>query len=406
MGSGAAVVGCAPEKVRAQADRVLESPLFHGSRRCRALLAHLVERTLAGETANLKERNLGTEVFGRPPDYDTNADPIVRAAAAEIRKKLAQYYQEPVRAAELRIELRPGSYVPEFHPAPAQPVEQRPRGFGRISRKTWLSAGAAAVVAGLVVLGFVLWPGSDLDAFWQPVWDAPEGVLFCVGQPKAYNFRSDAEQRDMEKMIEGMTPAALEASKTPILLGRLAPLWDRYMSIGDANCLLRLSALFGKRGKPYRIRGSASTTYSDLREQPTVLIGAFNNEWSLRAIGEMRYTFYKDYVGLEMVRDRDRPGNTDWKVTNSWPNWRISHDYALMSRVFDVKTGRMVVVAAGFTHFGTEGAGEFLTDPKSFQELASRLPEGWERRNLQVVLRVPVVQDASGHPQIVATHIW
>jgi hypothetical protein len=402
---------CDPQKIRAQADRVLESPLFQSSRRCRALLAHLVDRTVAGETATLKERNLGAEVFGRSPDYDTNADPVVRAAAAEIRKKLAQYYQDASRAAELRIELRPGSYVPEFH-AGAEHVQTTPadqpgsRRFARVPRRALLAACPVIAVAGLAVLVYAFWPQQALDGFWQPMWDAPEGVLFCVGQPRAYNFRSDAVQREMEKMIEGMAPAALEASKTPILLGQLAPLWDRYMAIGDANCLLRLTALFGHRGKPYRIRGCASTTYSDLRERPAVLIGAFNNEWSLRAISEMRYTFYKDYNGLEMVRDRDRPGNTDWKVMNSWPNWRIAHDYALVSRVFDVKTGGMVVVAAGFTHFGTEGAGEFLTDGKSFVELASRLPADWRRKNLQVVLRVPVVQGASGHPQIVATHVW
>jgi hypothetical protein len=29
-------------------------------------------------------------------DYDTNQDPIVRASAAEIRKRIAQHYHEPV----------------------------------------------------------------------------------------------------------------------------------------------------------------------------------------------------------------------------------------------------------------------------------------------------------------------
>ena len=42
----------------------------------------------------MKERTLGVEVFGRPPDYDTNADPVVRVTAAEIRKKIAQFYHE------------------------------------------------------------------------------------------------------------------------------------------------------------------------------------------------------------------------------------------------------------------------------------------------------------------------
>src|SRR5450755_4606955 len=54
------------------------------------------------------------EVFGGDASYDTTSDPIVRVTAAEIRKRIAQYYQEPGHAAELRISLPPGSYVPHF----------------------------------------------------------------------------------------------------------------------------------------------------------------------------------------------------------------------------------------------------------------------------------------------------
>src|SRR4051812_20070629 len=78
--------------VLAELDRVLASPVFRASRRCRDLLRAVTEHTVAGDVDRLKERVLGVEVFGRPPDYDTSQDPVVRASAAEIRKKLAQYY--------------------------------------------------------------------------------------------------------------------------------------------------------------------------------------------------------------------------------------------------------------------------------------------------------------------------
>ena len=47
-----------------------------------------------GLSKSLKERSLGVEVFGRAANYDTNQDPVVRVTAAEVRKKLAQYYLE------------------------------------------------------------------------------------------------------------------------------------------------------------------------------------------------------------------------------------------------------------------------------------------------------------------------
>src|SRR5215475_9708088 len=103
-----------PEEVSSQLERLLGSTQFRASRRCQRLLRTITERTLAGDITAVKERMLGMSVFGRPPEYDTSQDPIVRVTAAEVRKKLAQYYQEPVHHSEVRIDLLPGCYVPEF----------------------------------------------------------------------------------------------------------------------------------------------------------------------------------------------------------------------------------------------------------------------------------------------------
>jgi hypothetical protein len=71
-----------------------------------------------------------------------------------------------------------------------------------------------------------------------------------------------------------------------------------------------------------------------------------------------------------------------------------------------VHTDRMAVVAAGITQFGTSGAGDFLSNPQYFSEAIGRLPKDWARKNLQIVLRVPVVQGVPGHPQVLATYVW
>src|ERR1035441_5536379 len=98
-----------------QLERLLAHPAFKSSKRCLTLLRYVVEHNLSGEGEPPKERTLGMAVFGRPAEYDTNADPIVRATAGEVRKRIAQYYHEPERDGELRIDLRPGSYTPQFH---------------------------------------------------------------------------------------------------------------------------------------------------------------------------------------------------------------------------------------------------------------------------------------------------
>src|SRR5579871_1791726 len=95
-------------------DAILDNHHFRGSKRYPALLRHVVYAALDGDIGDLKERTLGIEVFGRAPDYDTSADPVVRFSASEVRKRLAQYYQEQGERVHLQIELPLGSYVPQF----------------------------------------------------------------------------------------------------------------------------------------------------------------------------------------------------------------------------------------------------------------------------------------------------
>ena len=89
------VDGTPREAVHDQLDRMLASPYFSHSKRFPNFLRFVVNHTLNGSVDNIKERTLGIEIFGRDASYDTASDPIVRVTAAEIRKRTAQYYQDP-----------------------------------------------------------------------------------------------------------------------------------------------------------------------------------------------------------------------------------------------------------------------------------------------------------------------
>jgi len=95
---------------------ILRSVPFRTSRQCQDLLCYIVEHSIAGSEDLLRERVIGVEVFGRAADYDAAEDPVVRLRAADIRKRLAQYYQ--ARENELgnwKIEIPTGSYKAQFH---------------------------------------------------------------------------------------------------------------------------------------------------------------------------------------------------------------------------------------------------------------------------------------------------
>ena len=114
-GVSAAVYGDAEKAdILRQLDRLLENPYFSHSKRFPSFLRFIIHEELEGRGDQLKERTLGIEVFGRNAGYDTTSDPIVRVTAAEIRKRIAQYYQDSNSPGELRISLPPGSYIPHF----------------------------------------------------------------------------------------------------------------------------------------------------------------------------------------------------------------------------------------------------------------------------------------------------
>jgi hypothetical protein len=398
-----------PEAVKqaslAQLARILESPQFRSSKRCSLFLRYVVEHASENHLEGLKERTLGIEVFGRNPQYDTNQDPVVRAAAGEVRKRLAQYYLEPGREDELRISLPAGSYVPEVHSPAKIKAEAAPRPAFRIKRFGITAAVVVAIVT--AVLLSLRFRQTDLDRFWAPVIDPQETVLVCIGQPKTYNFNSKA-QGELDKWFEnGPEKQNPPPELATLSLGDVVPMWDRYVALADAQAFSQFSELFAEKGKKAQLRGVRSVSLADLSSRPCVLIGAFNNEWTMSLAGELRFYFDIDYQNkAEIVRDRQNPGQTEWKVVNSWPHWRIPTDYAIVSRVFNPTTGQAVVIAAGITHYGTHAAGEFVTNKAYFSEALSHAPRDWYRKNIQVVLSTKVVSGTHGPPKVIAVHFW
>jgi hypothetical protein len=393
------------QAIRRQLERMVANPLFKYSKRYPNLLRFVVESTLEGRTAELKERSLGIAVFGREPDYDTNLDPVVRATAGEIRKRIAQYYHEHGHETEVRIELSPRSYIPEFEmsgplqstaaPALEAAPSTRPPAA---HRWPWLATGA---LAGLLVLaGVWLRPWgtrSDLDRFWKPVLDSSNSVLLCLGQRE---FLGSSPEPGQSSLTDLPSP-----SNGPVTLFQLYYMGSQNLSLPDVTTIGRLIGLLQARGKAFRIRGQLSTGFADLRDGSVVLLGGFDNDWTMRLTGPMRFSFERDHDTF-WIKDRQNPSRRDRFVNYRTPYLSLTEDYALISRTLDPTTGRMVVVIGGLTGYGTVAAGEFLTDPAYLEALAKGAPPGWERKNIQLVLATKVIHGASGPPRIVDRYFW
>ncbi|MBL8360578.1 MAG: hypothetical protein JNN18_08800 [Rubrivivax sp.] len=144
--SGSDAGGFNASQVRAELARLLASSDFAGARAHQRLLVHLVERTLEGDTAALKESMVAIDVFNRPAQrFDPAADSIVRVEARRLRQRLEQHYRDAGRDAALRIELPKGAYQPRFVPVRlstddprtrAQELAQRGHYFLRVGHET------------------------------------------------------------------------------------------------------------------------------------------------------------------------------------------------------------------------------------------------------------------------------
>ena len=166
--------------------------------------------------------------------------------------------------------------------------------------------------------------------------------------------------------------------------------------MGDAAATARIASFLSLRKKSYDMRFGGDISVGDLRERPAILIGGFNNSWTLEMTDNLRFVFAYRY----QIQDRfDK--SRGWKA-----NQDFTDDYAIISRILNSKTGEILITAAGIGHAGTRAAGEFLTSPEDIDSLLLAAPRGWDKRNLQIVLHTTVINGSPNHPDVIATYYW
>ena len=397
--------------VHAQLARLLQSSHFRNSKRSQSLLRFVVQAALAGDQNSLKERCVGAAVFGRDAAYDTAQDPIVRNAAIEVRKRLAQYYLEPEHAAELRIELPSGSYMPSFpaESAAMEPALPPPTPHGSPLR--WIAVAALAVIAAAATA--FLWgarrtPTSDLEAFWEPLFRDGSAIQVSIGQPtRLYRF-TGPRMEELNRLFGGGESDGVKGTKPAIAPDEVVWVAPEYLFLRDALAAFKVAAWIQSKGRTSLLASVAQTNYSQLRHAPLVAIGAFNNAWSIRVTAELRFVFdYRtiDGVAYHCIVDRRNSTNVLWKVAQP-ANGGMSEDYAIVTRVFEPATERTVISVAGIETYGTLAASEFVTEPAYLGAALGIAPQDWRAKNVQFVLDTKIIDGTPGPPRVLAAQFW
>ena len=407
--------------VRAQLDRLLSSSFFSHSKRLPAFLRFVTERALSGYTDATKERTLGIELFGRDPDYDTSTDPVVRVTAAEVRKRLAQYYQDASHTTELRILLPSGTYIPQFDwpkndsdlalKALEQDAEQDLALSSKSNRSNyrgalnWLQLVALSLgVAAVTVMGVLVWQNPHRTAvgyFWKPLLDSPGTVLLCVANQNDNNG-------NLMPLLDAADPFRKPISTAVPLQPGTQKIDLTTVALDDLNAIVKAAGLLQSNSKPYRLRGEDQTTMADLRTGPAIFFGAFDNAWTLRLTNPLRYHFWNN---PEMTRfqivDSMSSGKTGWVLDRTIPtainNYR---DYAIIARFTDPNTGQLAVIVAGMARGGTIAAGEFLVDAAQIAQIQRAAQAAGNKQNMELVISTQVIDGEPGTSKLEASYFW
>jgi hypothetical protein len=426
--------GSQKEAILRELESILSSPFFRTSNRSKQFLSYVVQHKLEESHEPLKERTIGAKLFQRPVGYSTGDDPVVRVQAGEVRRRLEQYHHAGLSRSPVRIELPVGSYAPEFRwatPQPDEPAKPEPmqaetaRGeageivapalappdpqrFGR----TKLVVGLVLVI-GLAALAIALFRAnhgnSTVNQFWSPALASSEPVLICLAKPTVYVPSLDLLQRyskspgEFTTELQRLTQPAPMKPEDKLVWGDMAEYGDYGVAVGDAYAAVRLSALLGRMGKESQVRIGTHYSFADLRNSPAIVVGAFNNRWTMQMTSNLHFAFVEE-GGKTMIREQG-PGGRTWRPKIG-PHGETLEDYGVVTRLLNSKTGQFVVSTAGIMADGTQAAAELVSSSRYLEEALRSAGPGWVNKNLQVVIETAVTDSVPGPPQAVAVYTW
>ncbi len=372
-------------------NEVLEGEAFKGSHRSGRFLKFIVNQAIAGDFDSLKERAIGIEIFGRPPGYDTSSDAIVRVTASDVRKRLLQHYNRPGPAAEYRINLPSGSYIPKITRESRSDADKQ---LGSaVSTRIQEHVPEAGSVSGSTprrkvdlfrfLLAVLLLSALNLGAFvvsWNRV-RKPEHIAVLpwssiFGSSRATQIiTSDPNIAEIQGFTGGQISLSDYANHhyipDPTLL---TPEQLRFCqvilrgdktSVVDTPIAMAAGQLAQATSSKISVRGARSIQFSDMQTDANfILLGSpRSNPWSNLYNDHLDFRFeYDPKTGREVIRNvHPRPGELPSYVETA-PGWATGQSYAIVALVKNPDQNGQVLLLAGENGEGTEAAGKLVND--------------------------------------------
>ncbi len=451
-----------PDAVRRELKQILASRHFRSSKRSQQFLKYVVEQKLLGNEASIKERLIGIKVFGRSNNYMTGDDPVVRVQAGDVRHRLERYLADSQEEDGVRIEISTGTYVPVFrvrqgatssyvlsqYPTPEKGVDQEELSgelssedenpnipppislpqplpsFGgsstssdthiagkprRYEKRIFLFL-LALVIGG--ILGYAIRAPQripdSVTKFWGPILSSQKSVVINLGKPFVYTpsgrlFDEYAKSHPstFETGVDRHNQPLPLNGGTSVKWSDLTPVSNSGPAVGGVRASLTLTSFLGKFGKTFTVRFGDEGSFLELRDAPSIIVGAMNNRWTTDMDSNFHFRI-RDNNSYQYIEESGT--NRTWRAEYSTE--REAKDYGLITRQPLGATGQFLLKIAGLQDGGTEAASELVTNPEMLQGVIRSLPPNWQAKNLQILVETDVIGRKAGPPKVLAVYVW
>jgi hypothetical protein len=402
-------------QILGQVERLVSSQALHGSESLCKLLHYLSKHALDHPGTPLKEYQIATEVLGRSSDFDPQLDSLIRVQAGRLRSKLASYYESEGAEDPIQIDLPKGSYVLSFHhrrkgqgKAHGNAISDRAPDIWLVPRKAGavlfvlsvLLSAALAVIATVAILrkpadSYATRGDPSVDAaleiFWKP---------FTTGASEPWVVFSNGS-------FVGRPETGLRYYDPSKDSG--ARVWDHYTGVGEVLAVHSLDQVFASLNRSIRVKRGSLFALDDVKNNDLIFIGSPSENLTLMDIpGTKEFVFRRLTSGLrkgDLAIANLHPEAAETEINLASPsNSPLTEDYAIVALLPGLNPSRSVLILAGTTTFGTQGAVEYVCRQNSVEELLLRLAVSrtGELKPFEALLRVKVARGVPVQTELVA----
>lgn len=185
--------------------------------------------------------------------------------------------------------------------------------------------------------------------------------------------------------------------------------YDHYTGVGEVLAIHALDDAFGTLGRKIRVKRGSLFTLDDVKNNNLIFVGSPSENLSLLDIPNTQ-EFVSQRVAsgprqgdLSIVSKHPKPGEASAYLTSP-SNVPLTEDYSVVGLVPGLGSGQYVMILAGTTTFGTQGAVEFVCRQDSLEKFLHALPDSGAGpiKPFEALVRVKVARGVPVGTELVA----